>query len=97
MANGCDAFFRPLSATWAKRIGGDIDVVATMLVLIGEPRHIPRLQRLLQSDDSLQGSSCILPAKQDGYRLIRGKTTSEKAGGNLTHNGTSCECEPAGL
>src|SRR6185437_7018034 len=39
----------------------------------------------------------ILSAEQDGYRLFGGETTSEKAGGNLTHSGTSCERERAGV
>ncbi len=50
-----------------------------------------------QPHDPLHGSSSILPTKQDSYRLFQGKTTSEKAGGNLTHSGTSCEWERAGV
>src|SRR5579872_1580650 len=97
MADGSNALFCSLAAAGAKRIRSDVDVVATMLVLVGEPCHISALQGPLQLHNSLHGRSHILPAKQDSYRLFQGKTTSEEAGGNLTHGGTSSEWDRAGL
>src|SRR6185437_7077036 len=97
MTDGSDALFGTFPAARTKRIGSDIDIVATMLVLVGEPRHIRRLQNLLQSHDPLCGSCGILSAKQDRNGLFRGETTSEETDSYLTHGGTFCECGRAGF
>ena len=47
VANFCDAFLRPLAAARAKRIGGDIDVRA-VVVLIAQPSEIAGRDGLLQ-------------------------------------------------
>lgn len=88
MPDRCDALFSAFPTARAKRIGSNIDIVATVLVLVGEPCHIPSFQNLLQPHDSLHRTSGILPAKQDRDCLFRGKATPEKTGSNLTHRDT---------
>src|ERR1700722_8085138 len=96
MANGGTALPRALAAAGVKWICANVDVVAAMLVLVREPGHIPVLQSLLQAHDSLHGGRAILSPQQDGYRLFRGKATSEEAGGDLTHSGTSLRVRSCG-
>src|SRR5437764_1289041 len=96
MPDGSDALFGALFTAGVKRIGCHIDVVATVLILIGEPGHVPGLEHLLPPYDSLHGSCGILSAKQDGYGFLGSKTASKKARGDLTHCGSSYEWDHAG-
>jgi hypothetical protein len=74
MADRCDGVFGATTTARAQRIGSNIDV-RTSMVLVSEPPKVGGRERLFQPDDPLCGPVGGFAAKQESNGLPRGEAT----------------------